>query len=138
MTTLRFGAKIQADNHFSSATRPAQATQDINKTSGFLRDGAVDSADYQHGGTSDEEERMNINLSPATEKWLAGLPGKSAAELEKVAQPPKNVNVEDTLAQLIANVEAHFVAPAENGMTPSAIYAKNNIKAHENAQKPTN
>ncbi|ETI54192.1 hypothetical protein F442_02913 [Phytophthora nicotianae P10297] len=78
---------------------------------------------------SDDEERMNLNLSPAAEKWLAGLAGKSAAELEKLAQAPKNVNVEEVLAQLMANAKAHFINLAENGMTPSVMYVKNNIEA---------
>ncbi|KAG1687867.1 hypothetical protein DVH05_017702 [Phytophthora capsici] len=75
-----------------------------------------------------DEERVNLKLSPESEKWLAGLAGKSAAELEKAAQAPKNVNPEKLLAMMKANAEEHFMNLAKSGVTPKIMRKEYNIK----------
>ncbi|KAL3664452.1 hypothetical protein V7S43_010772 [Phytophthora oleae] len=107
----------------SQVSRGENPSQSIAKVANFRSAGRFLRAQAQV-----DEERVNLKLSPESEKWLAGLAGKSSAELEKLAQAPKNVNAEELLAKVKANVEEHFMSLAKSGVTPKSMRKEYNIK----------
>ncbi|KAK1942551.1 hypothetical protein P3T76_006050 [Phytophthora citrophthora] len=101
---------VLSSSQASKGENPSQSIDNIQSTGRFLRDQAhVD------------EDRLNVKLSPEAEKWLAGLAGKSTAELEKFAQAPKNVNPEELLKLMKSNAEEYFMSLVKEGVTPKIM-----------------